>query len=201
MRSRTCTHTYHDACTRTQGCIVKRQHARTLIVNKMATTYSLFMVDEQPETVRSRSLLEMLSGDSLAEVCVCVCVWWEWGSSLPEMLQGDSLADVCVCMCVCMCACVLLMGVGGVACWGCCLMISCLVCVYVCVYVFSCMRVNAYWCVCVSACVRVRVRVRECVCVCVCICVCFVYVSLCVSVVVSNCVRNASTDATADRLG
>ena len=95
---------------------MKRQHARTLIVNKMATTYSLFMVDEQPETVRSRGLLEMLSGDSLAEVCVCVCVWWEWGCSLPEMLSGDSLADVCLCMCVCVCVRVRVCCDGGGGC-------------------------------------------------------------------------------------
>jgi exoribonuclease R len=50
------------------GCIVKREHARTLIVNKCATTYTLFSIDEEPATVRARNLLQMLSAASLAEV-------------------------------------------------------------------------------------------------------------------------------------
>jgi len=49
------------------GCIVKREHTRTLIVNKCATTYSIFTADEEPSTVRARGLLQMLSGESLAE--------------------------------------------------------------------------------------------------------------------------------------
>jgi exoribonuclease R len=49
------------------GCIVKREHARTLIVNSCATTYALFGEDEEPDFVRSRGLLEMLSGASLPE--------------------------------------------------------------------------------------------------------------------------------------
>ena len=49
------------------GCIVRREHARTLVTNKCATTYSLFAGDEEPSTARARSLLQMLSGASLAE--------------------------------------------------------------------------------------------------------------------------------------
>jgi len=49
------------------GCIVKREHARTLIVNTSATTYTLFAADEEPDTVRARGLLQMLSGATLAE--------------------------------------------------------------------------------------------------------------------------------------
>ena len=47
---------------------MRRQHARTLIVNRCATTYSLFTMDEEQDTMRSRGLLQMLSGDNLAEV-------------------------------------------------------------------------------------------------------------------------------------
>ena len=49
------------------GCIVKREHARTLLVNKCATTYSIFATDEETSTVRARGLLQMLSGQTLAE--------------------------------------------------------------------------------------------------------------------------------------
>ena len=49
------------------GCIVKREHARTLIVNRCATTYTLFAADEEGDTMRARGLLQMLSGASLAE--------------------------------------------------------------------------------------------------------------------------------------
>lgn len=49
------------------GCIVKREHARTLIVNRCATTYTLFAADEEGDTTRARGMLQMLSGASMAE--------------------------------------------------------------------------------------------------------------------------------------
>jgi len=65
-------HIYIHTCT--QGCIVKRQHARTLIVNKCAKTYALFAMDEEVDTVRSRDLMQMLSGDNLPEVYICIVI-------------------------------------------------------------------------------------------------------------------------------